>query len=223
MLNPVCITVPGLNGSGPDHWQSWAEKEIPDCRRVTGIDFNKPVIAAWADAIRKNIRDEAGSVILIAHSFGCLASIVAIADNETKVAGVILVAPASPQRFSATGLILDDSVAPSTLLGCIPALPLGVPGVVIASTDDPWMKITHAQYWADAWGLRFTWLRNAGHINAESGFGRWASLPPLIHNLRQQWSFLPLGSIQNEIQVNKQKFTALSKIRQLTRKLIDQV
>jgi len=222
MLNPVCITVPGLNGSGPDHWQSWAEKEIPDCRRVTGIDFDKPVIAAWADAIRKNIRDEAGSVILIAHSFGCLASIVAIADNETKVAGVILVAPASPQRFSATGLILGDTLSQNTLLGCLPANPLGVPGVVIASTDDPWMKITHAQYWADAWGLRFTWLRNAGHINAESGFGRWSSLTRLIQNLRRHWSFVPLGSIDNENQTNKQKFTALARVRQLTRKSLDQ-
>ncbi len=78
MLAPTCITVPGLHGSGPDHWQTWAEKEIPNCRRVSGIDFDKPVIAAWADAIRNNIRDEVGSVILIAHSFGCLASVVAI-------------------------------------------------------------------------------------------------------------------------------------------------
>lgn len=223
MLNPVCITVPGLNGSGPDHWQSWVEKEIPGCRRVTGIDYDKPVIAAWADVIRKNIRDEAGSVILIAHSFGCLASTVAIADNETKVAGVILVAPASPQRFSTTGLVLDDAVAEATLMGCLPASPLGVPGVVIASTDDPWMKITHAQYWADAWGFRFTWLRNAGHINAESGFGRWPLLTLLVHKLRQHWSFVPLGSLDNENQTSKQKFTSLSRVRQLTRKSLDRV
>jgi len=221
MLNPVCITVPGLHGSGPNHWQSWAEKEIPACRRVTGIDFDKPVIAAWADAIRKNIRDEAGSVILIAHSFGCLASIVAIADHETKVAGVILVAPASPQRFSATGLILDDSMAPATLLNCLPAVPLGVPGVVIASTNDPWMKITHAQYWAETWGLKFTWLRNAGHINAESGFGRWQPLAQLVKTFREQIAVTPLGDVQDQTGPVKNRFSTLAKLRHITRESIE--
>jgi len=221
MLVPTCITVPGLNGSGPDHWQTWAEKEIPNCRRISGIDFNKPVIAAWADAIRNNIRDEAGSVILIAHSFGCLASVVAIADNETKVAGVVLVAPASPQRFSATGLIGLGHGVSSTLLGAIPSRPLGVPGMLIASSDDPWMKVTHARYWAENWGLRFSCLRNAGHINVESGFGPWPALPHLVHKFREQLQAIPLGQIQAQSQSSKNRFTALSKVRLLTRNSID--
>jgi len=221
VLAPTCITVPGLHGSGPDHWQTWAEKEIPNCRRVSGIDFNKPVVAAWADAIRNNIRDEAGSVILIAHSFGCLASVVAIADNETKVAGVILVAPASPQRFSATGLIHDDAVAPVTLLNCIPSKPLGIPGMVIASTDDPWMKMTHAQYWADSWGLRFSWIRNAGHINIESGYGRWQGLTQLVRAFREQVSALPLGSLQDQSGPVKNRFSTLARLRQITRESIE--
>ncbi len=221
MLAPTCITVPGLHGSGPDHWQTWAEKEIPNCRRVSGIDFDKPVIAAWADAIRNNIRDEVGSVILIAHSFGCLASVVAIADNETKVAGVILVAPASPQRFSATGLITSQERSPTTLLGAIPAQPLGVPGVFIASSDDPWLKLTHARFWAENWGLRFSCLRNAGHINVESGFGAWPALPRLVDKFREQVQAIPLGQIQAQSHVSKNRFTALTRIRQLTRNSID--
>lgn len=220
MLAPTCITVPGLNGSGPDHWQTWAEKEIPDCRRVSGIDFDKPVLAAWADAIRHNIRDEAGSVILIAHSFGCLASVMAIADNETKVAGVILVAPASPQRFGVSGLIAPGELAPTSLLAAIPTRPLGIPGMLIASSDDPWMKMTHARYWADNWGLLFSCLRNAGHINVESGFGRWHGLPRLVHRFREQVLSIPLGQIQVQSQVSKNRFSSLSKIRQATRNAI---
>lgn len=221
MLAPTCITVPGLNGSGPDHWQTRAEKEIPNCRRVSGIDFNKPVVAAWADAIRNNIRDEAGSVILIAHSFGCLASVVAIADNETKVAGVILVAPASPQRFSATGLIGFGHGVSTTLLSAIPSRPLGVPGMLIASSDDPWMKMTHARFWAENWGLRFSCLRKAGHINVESGFGGWPALPRLVDKFREQVQAIPLGQIQVQSQSSKNRFSALSKIRLLTRNSID--
>lgn len=221
MLAPTCITVPGLNGSGPGHWQTWAEGVIPDCRRVRGIDFDKPVIAAWADAIRNNIRSEAGSVILVAHSFGCLASVVAIADQETKVAGVILVAPASPLRFSATGLVGDQSVASGTLLDSIPSRPLGVPGIVIASTDDPWMKITHAQYWADAWGLRFQWLREAGHINSESGYGPWPGIAQVAKSLRDQVSAVPLGNLQDHSGPVKNRFSTLARLRQITRESLE--
>ena len=28
------LIVPGLNGSGPDHWQTWFERQLPDCIRV---------------------------------------------------------------------------------------------------------------------------------------------------------------------------------------------
>lgn len=221
MLTPICITVPGLNGSGPNHWQSWAERDIPNCRRVTGIDFQKPVIAAWADAIRQDIKNEPGSVILIAHSFGCLASAVAISDNELKVAGVILVAPASPQRFSATGLIGDDESSIQSLLGAIPVKPLGVPGMLIASTNDPWMKVTHAQYWAENWGLKFSWIRNGGHINTESGFGRWTALSDLVRIFRERIVAVPLGELQEQSGPVKNRFSSLVKIRQLTRESIE--
>ncbi|HEX4878766.1 MAG TPA: alpha/beta hydrolase [Limnobacter sp.] len=221
MLTPTCITVPGLHGSGPGHWQTWAEYRIPNCRRVRGIDFHKPVIAAWADAIRNDIRSEAGSVILIAHSFGCLASVVAIADNNLKVAGVVFVAPASPERFSISGLSKENDLPSEGLLNAIPASLLGVPGILIASTNDPWMKVTQAQYWAEVWGLRFTWIQNAGHINTESGYGRWPGLERVVVSLRDRLTAVPLGEIHEKEGPVKNRFSALVKLRQLTRESIE--
>ncbi|HEX4842863.1 MAG TPA: alpha/beta hydrolase [Limnobacter sp.] len=222
MQLPTCITVPGLNGSGPDHWQTWAENQIPNCRRVKGIDFNKPVIAAWADAIRKDIRSEAGSVILIAHSFGCLASVLAVANNDIKVAGLILVAPASPQRFNAAGLVQGgDLHLTGSLMNAMPTKPLGVPGLLIASTNDPWMKITQARYWADQWGFCFSGLRNAGHINVDSGFGQWPALQHLVRRMREDCCGLPLGTIHIQNEVSTQRFDALTKMRWLTRNTLN--
>jgi hypothetical protein len=106
------------------------------------------------------------------------------------------------------------------LLAAIPARPLGVPGILIASSDDPWMKMTHARYWADNWGLLFSCLHNAGHINVESGFGRWPGLPYLVHKFREQLQSIPLGQIQAQCLASKNRFTSLSKIRQLTRNSI---
>ena len=148
-------------------------------------------------------------------------SSIVVGERSCKVAGVILVAPASPQRFSATGLITSQERSPTTLLGAIPAQPLGVPGVFIASSDDPWLKLTHARFWAENWGLRFSCLRNAGHINVQSGFGAWPALPRLVDKFREQVQAIPLGQIQAQSQVSKNRFTALSRIRQLTRNSID--
>jgi hypothetical protein len=109
----------------------------------------------------------------------------------------------------------------TTLLSAIPSKPLGVPGMLIASSDDPWMKMTHARYWAENWGLRFSCLRNAGHINVESGFGPWPALPHLVRKFREQLQAIPLGQIQAQSHSSKNRFTALSKVRLLTRNSID--
>lgn len=222
MQAALCLTIPGLNGSDENHWQSWAEREIPNCRRVQGINFDKPVVAAWADTIRQAVKAEPGNVILLAHSFGCLASVMAIADAETKVCAVVLVAPASPARFNAAGLITTESStqASQSLLGCIPTRPLNTPGVLIASTNDPWMSLPNAEQWASAWGLRLVCLDNAGHINTAAGFGRWPMVHQLVEKLRDSTARLPLGDFEPRKPSMKNRFSALIKARRFTRDTI---
>ena len=45
MSNATVLIVPGYHGSGPDHWQSWLETQVPEARRVSGIDWEQPVLA----------------------------------------------------------------------------------------------------------------------------------------------------------------------------------
>ena len=56
----------------------------------------------------------------------------------------------------------------------LPAEPLGLPTVVVASRNDPVMTFPRARHWAATWGAELVDLGEAGHINAEAGFGRWA-------------------------------------------------
>jgi len=44
---PVILTVPGLDGSGPDHWQTEWEYHLPDCRRVQMGDWSHPERERW--------------------------------------------------------------------------------------------------------------------------------------------------------------------------------
>ncbi len=44
---------------------------------------------------------------------------------------------------------------------------------MIISDDDPWVEINEAQSIASHYHATFTTLHHAGHINADSGYGKW--------------------------------------------------
>lgn len=216
-MRHTTLIVPGFHGSGPEHWQSWLEGQLPDARRVRGIDWDAPVLARWAGAVRREIDASPRAVWIVAHSFGCLASIVAATDRSDKVAGALLVAPADPARFGPLGL-RDELDHPANDLG--PWLPQAYPGfpcVVVASTNDPWVRLSVAAYWANRWDARFINLGPTGHINVDSGFGAWPDGLALLQGMQQAQEDLPLGSIGGARIAHKGRRSALARLRHHTR------
>jgi len=173
------VTVPGFHGSDEKHWQSWLERQLPNSERVRGIDWEQPQIFTWANAIEMHIDAAPNPVILVAHSFGCLASALVTSRRPEKVAGLILVAPASPQRFSLTGPIAVDSRPQNDISGFLPNR-LDTLGLLIASQNDPWMRFSQAEQFSHQWGLTLHDAGNAGHINSESGYGEWPLIKKLV-------------------------------------------
>ena len=55
----------------------------------------------------------------------------------------------------------------------ISELPLGVPATVVASRNDPLMRLARARSLAKHWRAGFIDLGAAGHVNLASGFGPW--------------------------------------------------
>ncbi len=51
---------------------------------------------------------------------------------------------------------------------------------LIVSDDDPWVKLDEAQAVAAHIGAKMTILENAGHINADSGYGKWEWIEKLV-------------------------------------------
>jgi GNAT superfamily N-acetyltransferase len=68
----------------------------------------------------------------------------------------------------------------------VPTAPLPVPSVVVASRADAYVAFDTAAAWATAWGSRLVDLGDAGHINAESGFGPWPEGMALVERLRDE-------------------------------------
>jgi predicted alpha/beta hydrolase family esterase len=153
------VIEPGLHGSGADHWQSWLHGQIAGSVRVEQDFWSVPDLERWADRIAETIDALGpGPHVVVAHSFGCLASLHASARYPgIGIAQVLLVAPAEPTRF---GVAAALSQTRPTLSSC-----------VVASDNDPWMSATRAHAWARLWGSDWINLGNAGHINVDSGYG----------------------------------------------------
>ncbi|MES2321169.1 MAG: alpha/beta hydrolase [Pseudomonadota bacterium] len=175
------IIVPGLHDSSPDHWQSRWQRAHPEFERVVQDDWDHPQLAAWSarlDAVRR--RDPRPS-LLVAHSFGCLTVAHSIARDDDNIAGVLLVAPADPDKFGVATQL--------------PLLPFPCPSLMVSSANDPWMSATKAALWAARWRCELVEAGALGHINADSRIGDWAQgqrclqrIADLAHNRRLAFS-----------------------------------
>jgi predicted alpha/beta hydrolase family esterase len=153
------VLVPGRYDSGPEHWQSCWERCLPVWQRITLQNWQDPDVDRWVGAISRLTARSGKRAILVGHSLGALASCCMALDHPDRVAGLMLVAPAEPAKFEA-----DDRV---------PACALGVPSVLVASHNDPFMSFRRAEHWARVCGSELVDLGEAGHINVEAGFGPW--------------------------------------------------
>ncbi|MFV5213802.1 RBBP9/YdeN family alpha/beta hydrolase [Azonexus caeni] len=164
------LIVPGLRNSGPTHWQSWFEEQLPDTRRVEQANWEKTCLSDWAARVRDAIDAASEPVWIVAHSFGCLASVTAAFVRPERIRGALLVAPADPERFGEAAALLEERLA--------------FPSLVVASSNDPWVRERVARQWAGIWGSDFLSVGAAGHINVDSGHGPWPQGLQLFQRLR---------------------------------------
>lgn len=221
MVKPNVLIVPGYKGSGQAHWQTWIESHT-NSRRVEQ-DWDNPILARWSDNVRDAIDDSVGSIWIVAHSFGCLATLAAAIDRPDRVAGVMLVAPADPERFTVSGVRDQSDWHPvESIRALIPVQNLPFPSLVVGSDDDPWMKLTTVQLWSECWGSRLLILRSAGHINVASGFGPWPLGLSLFRELQCVYQHLPLGQVSSEpvLGVVRGRGGQIARTRHKTRQLL---
>lgn len=170
------LIVPGLRGSGPDHWQTWWQSQEPTVR-VEQDDWYEAHLPRWSARIAEALERDPAPAWVVAHSFGCLATVQAGIERPGRIAGALLVAPANPDRFG--------------LSAALPATALAFPTRLIASLNDPWLKFADALKLARRWGSPIANLGHVGHINPESGFGPWPQGLNLFRNLQAGHSIPP--------------------------------
>jgi hypothetical protein len=174
------LLIPGLHNSGPEHWQSLWQAKHPEYYRLQQADWETPRRDDWVRSLHACILQIKSPVVLAGHSLACatIAHYAAKhADGEGRVAAAFLAAP-------------SDVEAPtyppgSTGFDPMPLRKFPFHSVVVASTDDPYVTLERAEFFAHSWGSRLIKIANAGHINAASGYGPWPDGEQWLEELRE--------------------------------------
>jgi predicted alpha/beta hydrolase family esterase len=165
--SPLTLIVPGLNGSGPTHWQTRWEALYPRTVRVGQRDWDHPDRQAWQATLESAIVTAPEPAVLVAHSLGCaLVAHLASRPIAARIVAALLVAPADVDSRERTPAE-TRSFAP------MPMAPLPFPATVVASEDDPYVSLARAHHFADCWKAMFVDAGPKGHLNADSGLGDW--------------------------------------------------
>jgi len=172
------LVIPGVDGSGADHWQTRWEA-YGDCQRVELGDWDRPNRDTWMARLNEAILAHDGAdITLVAHSLGCL--LVAWwarhhAAQTHRVSAALLVAPCNPLSHRDPRL---RSFAP------VPPVALPFPTQVVASRDDPYATFDWSADFARALDAGLHDAGALGHINCESDIGAWPAGRRLLDALR---------------------------------------
>lgn len=175
---PLILTVPGLDNSGPGHWQTRWEQSLPDCRRAELGLWDSPHRNTWVNQLNMAILRAGRPVVLAAHSLGCHA-VAWWAEYEGPepgtVIGALLVAPPD----------VEDRPLDRRLTRFAPLAPseLPFPSILVASGNDPYADLAQSRHMARIWGSKFVDAGAAGHLNAQSELGDWALGRLLLNRL----------------------------------------
>ncbi len=162
------LIIPGLGGSGPDHWQSRWQAKLPTAVRVEQQDWDRPAAEPWAARIAEAISRCDRPAVAIAHSLGVIAlARASLLLREGKgLAGAFLVSPPSEATLTAIPEV-EPAFRP------FPLAPLGFKSLLVASRNDPYATYDDTAALATAWGSTLLDAGEAGHINGQSGHGPW--------------------------------------------------
>ncbi|MBD3166818.1 alpha/beta hydrolase [bacterium] len=172
---PHIYILPGWHNSEPNHWQSRLERGHSRAMRIEQEDWESPVMSDWVNKLDHMVQAAEKEIVLVAHSLGSL-TVAHYAENPgNKILGAMLTAPVDPEIDSFPEEIRGFAPCPTRTLP--------FPHYVVGSRNDPWCNIERAQQMAADWGGKFVDAGEAGHINAESGYGPWPEGLFLLSNL----------------------------------------
>lgn len=161
------LILPGWHGSGPKHWQRLWLAHDPEARIVEQDDWANPDRDTWLARLAEALAEEKKPATLVAHSLGtALVAHYAARFPTDRIGAALLVAPGDADIHVADNPEL-------TTWAPVPRARLPFPSILVVSRNDKLMAYERAVELGNNWGARIVDAGDAGHINADSGFGEW--------------------------------------------------
>ena len=162
----------GLEGSGPDHWQSWLAGRLRERGERVSYphlpDPFDPHPADWERALRAEL-DTLDDPVVLCHSLACLLWLRAAArpSPEPLASRVLLVAPPWREDLEPVARFLEHGARPrdvtraagETLIAC--------------SDNDPYCPPGAVATYAEPLGIPAHLIPGGGHLNTDAGYGEW--------------------------------------------------
>lgn len=175
---PAVLLIPGLYNSGPEHWQTFWQRERADCLRLEQAEWNTPRREDWVATLERAVADAKRPVVLAAHSLACiLVAYWARSGGASlgNVRGALLVAP-------------SDTEAPGFPAGTVGFAPmprerLPFPSVVVASTNDTYITMARVTGLAADWGARLVNVGAKDHLGSAAKLDSWPEGQALLEEL----------------------------------------
>ena len=159
----------GWGGSDSPHWQSWLAGELAkDYGKVSFLKFSNydfPNLSMWKKELLQELEDFKPDIVVCHSLANTLWFHLCQDDNFLSVEKLYLVAPPSME--------CKIEELKSFFPLHIPKNPHAKETILISSTNDPYMSMKEVKELQNSLNVKMKILENAGHINADSGFGMW--------------------------------------------------
>lgn len=174
--NNTIITIPGLYGSGPGHWQTVWET-LYGFTRIEQHDWENPTFSEWNKSLLKQIENK-HEVIIVAHSLGCHLLLKSFHQLQNIMKGIFLVAPPDPDCIVTKKDISDFTIKEP--------FKVNVPGVLVYSENDPYASAAYSEEYGRKFGLSLVNVGRCGHINTDSHLEDWDEGAKILSKLVEQ-------------------------------------
>jgi predicted alpha/beta hydrolase family esterase len=174
-INKRTLILHGWGGSDAPHWQSELASEI--AKNYGTVSFplldncHFPSKNRWSKQVKK-LLEEFNPQIVVCHSLANILWFWLCQEEMVEMEHLIMVSPPSLQTTEST----IKSFFPCEIPQKIYAKKVDL----IVSDNDPWIKLDEAKIISESIGANYMVIKNGGHFNVDSGYGKWELVEELI-------------------------------------------